>query len=101
MTGITEAGIAFYSTSFDLALPAGYDIPLSFVFANTTMNGTVADFRAQLFVNGYQFGKYGKSCLPVLALLQRPFLASSAVPQFKALPPTHLRFLSPCRILSR
>ena len=48
MTGITEAGIAFYSTSFDLALPSGYDIPLSFVFANTTLNGTVGDFRAQL-----------------------------------------------------
>lgn len=59
MTGISEAGIAFYTTTFELDLPAGYDIPLSFVFGNTTTeggNGTSAtsDFRAQLFVNGYQ-----------------------------------------------
>jgi len=72
MTGITEAGIAFYSTSFDLALPAGYDIPLSFVFANTTMNGTTSDFRAQLFVNGYQFGKYSKSDPKSLLYCSRP-----------------------------
>jgi hypothetical protein len=63
MAGTTEAGIAFYTTTFDLNLPTGYDIPLSFVFGNTTTssdNGTssTSDFRAQLFVNGYQFGKY-------------------------------------------
>ncbi|KXJ91390.1 family 35 glycosyl hydrolase [Microdochium bolleyi] len=53
--GIEKPGITFYSTSFDLDLPKGYDIPLSFTFANSTAAGTKA-YRAQLFVNGYQFG---------------------------------------------
>ena len=53
--GINSPGMGFFSTSFDLDMPKGYDIPLSFVFANTTG----ADYRAQLYVNGWQFGKYG------------------------------------------
>ena len=63
-TGISEAGIAFYSTSFELDLPKGYDVPLSFVFGNTTMDGATADYRAQLWVNGYQFGKYANNIGP-------------------------------------
>ncbi|KAL9619062.1 MAG: hypothetical protein Q9160_006317 [Pyrenula sp. 1 TL-2023] len=74
LDGIASAGAAFYSTSFDLDLPTDYDIPLSFVFANTTAaatkrsllstrqtgNSTASGFnyRCQLFVNGWQFGKY-------------------------------------------
>ncbi|KAF2089080.1 glycoside hydrolase family 35 protein [Saccharata proteae CBS 121410] len=64
ITGIDTAGIGFYVTSFDLDLPAGYDIPLSFNFANSSVStnasaGTTAQaYRALLFVNGYQFGKY-------------------------------------------
>jgi hypothetical protein len=57
-TGITKAGIAFYQASFKLDFPRGYDIPLTFNFGNTTINGATADYRAQLWVNGYQFGKY-------------------------------------------
>lgn len=56
--GIDAAGIAFYQASFSLDLPRNYDIPLTFNFGNTTVNGSVADYRAQLWVNGYQFGKY-------------------------------------------
>ncbi|KAL2070750.1 hypothetical protein VTL71DRAFT_13776 [Oculimacula yallundae] len=55
--GIKEAGIAFYQASFDLDLPDKYDIPLSFSFGNTTEGG-VAQYRAQLWINGYQYGKY-------------------------------------------
>lgn len=58
--GLTGAGIGFYATSFSLDLPEGYDIPLSFVFntsASDARSGT--SYRCQLFVNGYQFGKYG------------------------------------------
>ncbi|KAL9089996.1 MAG: hypothetical protein Q9165_005525 [Trypethelium subeluteriae] len=55
--GISQAGIGFYGVEFDLDLPEGYDIPLYFNFANST-NTTVADYRVQLYVNGYQFGKY-------------------------------------------
>lgn len=59
--GISCAGVGFYTTFFRLDMPIGYDIPLSFDFTNATANGTaVSDYRAQLYVNGYQFGKYGK-----------------------------------------
>lgn len=56
--GIEKAGVAFYQAEMDLDLPKNYDIPLAFNFGNTTMDGAVADYRAQLWVNGYQFGKY-------------------------------------------
>ncbi|TVY31741.1 putative beta-galactosidase A [Lachnellula subtilissima] len=57
-TGIKSAGVAFYQADFRLDLPMNYDIPLFFNFGNTTLNGSVADYRAQLWVNGWQFGKY-------------------------------------------
>lgn len=63
MDGFVGAGVAFYTTSFDLDMPTGYDIPLAFKFANTTTKGAVSSYRAQLYVNGYQFGKYGKPVL--------------------------------------
>lgn len=55
-TGLSKPGIQFYSASFDLDLPQGWDIPLYFDFGNTT--SSPAAYRAQLFVNGYQYGKY-------------------------------------------
>ncbi|KEQ73527.1 putative beta-galactosidase [Aureobasidium namibiae CBS 147.97] len=61
MAGVTSPGVSFYATTFDLDMPAGYDIPISISFSNATSssNGsaTVA-YRSQIFVNGYQFGKY-------------------------------------------
>ena len=58
--GIKSAGVAFYTTSFMLDVPLGYDIPMSFSFANSTTGdaSSVPDYRVQLYVNGYQFGKY-------------------------------------------
>ncbi|KAF2189615.1 glycoside hydrolase family 35 protein [Zopfia rhizophila CBS 207.26] len=60
--GISGPGIGFFATEFDLALPSGYDIPLSFTFSNATSSNstgsTVPAYRVQLFVNGWQFGKY-------------------------------------------
>ncbi len=53
MTGINSAGIAFYQASFDLSIPSGFDVPLSFYFGNTTINGATAEYQAQLWVNGY------------------------------------------------
>lgn len=58
--GISGAGVGFFSTSFELHVPKGYDVPMSFVFPEPTLEASGA-FRCQLFVNGYQFGKYGKS----------------------------------------
>ncbi|KAI5921866.1 beta-galactosidase precursor [Camillea tinctor] len=46
-------GIAFYTAPLVLDLPAeAYDVPLSFVFTAT------GPLRVQLYVNGWQFGKY-------------------------------------------
>ncbi|KAJ0304579.1 hypothetical protein COL516b_005940 [Colletotrichum fioriniae] len=57
--GTKTAGVSFYKTEFPLDMPIGYDIPLSFVISNVTAStGESSLFRAQLFVNGYQFGKY-------------------------------------------
>jgi len=60
MDGFDGASVQFYTTSFKLDLLAGSDVPLSFEFANTTTNGAASNYRAQLYVHGYQFGKYGK-----------------------------------------
>ena len=58
-SGLEKAGVRFYYTHMDLDLPSGYDIPLSFNFAYSTANGSpISNHRAQLYVNGYQFGKY-------------------------------------------
>lgn len=62
MRGLDGPGIAFYSASFDLDMPRGYDVPLSFVFANSSSSSaSPPPFRAQLYVNGWQFGKYSES----------------------------------------
>ncbi|SMR58814.1 unnamed protein product [Zymoseptoria tritici ST99CH_1E4] len=66
MEGIANAGVAFYTTTFDLDMPSGYDIPLSFSFSNATdgvqdavpTDGQISKYRCQIYVNGYQFGKY-------------------------------------------
>jgi hypothetical protein len=53
--GVTKPGITFYTTSFDLDLPQGYDIPLAIKFDRKLSAGA---YRVQLYVNGYQFGKF-------------------------------------------
>ncbi|KAK7561742.1 putative beta-galactosidase [Phyllosticta paracitricarpa] len=62
LTGLDKPGVAFYATTIDLDIPSGWDVPLSFVFGNssssTGANGTSAAYRAQLWVNGWQYGKY-------------------------------------------
>lgn len=61
MAGVSAPGVSFYSTTFDLDLPAGYDIPIAISFSNGTSNATgsgSAAYRSQIYINGYQFGKY-------------------------------------------
>ncbi|KAK9787636.1 putative Beta-galactosidase [Seiridium cardinale] len=53
--GIDAPGIGFFTTSFDLDLPEGYDIPISVRLGD--LNSTSA-LRVQIYVNGWQFGKY-------------------------------------------
>lgn len=57
-TGLSRPGVNFYSTTFTLDIPVGWDIPLSFIFHGDTFNGKGKGWRAQLWVNGYQFGKF-------------------------------------------
>lgn len=58
--GTSSAGVAFYAAEIELDIPSGWDVPLSFTFANGTMSGDsdATAYRVQLYVNGYQFGKY-------------------------------------------
>jgi len=61
LSGVTAPGVQFYATTFDLDMPTGYDIPLSIQFGNGTdlVNGTYQRaIRCQIYVNGYQFGKW-------------------------------------------
>ncbi|KAL3431424.1 glycoside hydrolase superfamily [Aspergillus tetrazonus] len=53
---ILPMGVGFYATTFNLSLPAGYDVPLSIAFEIET--AAPAKFRAVFYVNGWQFGKY-------------------------------------------
>ena len=63
--GLDTAGVGFFTTTFDLAVPDDYDVPMSFVFGNNSAadaSGLIKPaYRVQLFVNGWQFGKYGRS----------------------------------------
>jgi hypothetical protein len=53
--GIGSAGVGFFTTSFDLDLPEGYDIPISIRLPSINSTSTL---RVQLYVNGWQYGKY-------------------------------------------
>ncbi|KAF4619802.1 hypothetical protein D9613_005465 [Agrocybe pediades] len=54
--GISQAGVSMFRTKFNLNIPQGVDYPISIVVGNST--STPKHFRAQFYVNGYQFGKY-------------------------------------------
>jgi len=55
--GIDKAGVAFYTAPLVLDYPSDkFDIPISFQFVNKTEISN--KYRAMLFVNGFQFGKY-------------------------------------------
>lgn len=52
--GMSEPGVAFYAAKLPLDYPSDFDMPLSFTFTNTTTSA----YRALLFINGFQFGRY-------------------------------------------
>lgn len=63
--GITSAGVAYYTTNFTLSLPSDeWDVPLSLVFANDTSAAATAPYRALIYVNGYQLGRYTSNVGP-------------------------------------
>ena len=49
--------MGFFVTTFALDVPAGVDAMFSFVFDNGTATPAGQDYRALLFVNGWQYGK--------------------------------------------
>ena len=56
--GLGKPGVGFYAASFELDVPVGWDVPMSFVFNGSASIDSGFNYRCQLFVNGYQFGKY-------------------------------------------
>lgn len=61
--GVDGVGVGLFVTKFDLDIPKGWDVPMAFAFTSATSDGAPHDHRVQLYVNGYQFGKYSKSPL--------------------------------------
>lgn len=49
----STAGIGFFVTTFQLNIPKGYDVPMSFTFTEPLGQS----YRAFLFVNGWMMGK--------------------------------------------
>ncbi|KAH8896049.1 hypothetical protein GQ53DRAFT_640932 [Thozetella sp. PMI_491] len=54
--GLSRSGVGFFTTRFKLDIPESYDVPISIVIGNNTNKPT--PIRLQLFVNGWQVGKY-------------------------------------------
>lgn len=52
--GLAGPGVQFYRTVVPLDIPAGLDVSLSFILSAPASQKV----RAQLFVNGYQYGRY-------------------------------------------
>ncbi|KAL4867077.1 putative beta-galactosidase A [Aspergillus spectabilis] len=53
ISATTDPGISFFTIEFNLNIPKRWDTPLEIAFDRDTTK----DFRVQLFVNGWQFGK--------------------------------------------
>ncbi|RCI08598.1 hypothetical protein L249_4730 [Ophiocordyceps polyrhachis-furcata BCC 54312] len=68
MEGLRGAGITFYAAPLTLNYPDKYDIPFttrtSSSSSSTFSTATKSDYRATLFVNGFQFGKYASNIGP-------------------------------------
>ncbi|KAF1926705.1 glycoside hydrolase family 35 protein [Didymella exigua CBS 183.55] len=63
-SGLSKPGVRFYQTTFKLDIPRGWDVPLSFLFNGDEFTGKGRGWRAQLWVNGYQFGKFANGIGP-------------------------------------
>jgi hypothetical protein len=50
------ATIRFFRTTIPLSIPSGLDVSISFILS--TPSTSPKSYRAQLFVNGYQYGRY-------------------------------------------
>ncbi|KAF8078179.1 glycoside hydrolase family 35 protein [Lyophyllum atratum] len=53
--GVSGAGINFYRTTFNLSIPDGVDFPIRL---SITPSAITSNFRVQIYLNGWQIGKY-------------------------------------------
>ncbi|KAF8892186.1 glycosyl hydrolases family 35-domain-containing protein [Infundibulicybe gibba] len=53
--GVAGAGVNFYRTTFNLNVPDGVDMP---VRLSITPSAITSNFRVQIYLNGWQVGKY-------------------------------------------
>jgi hypothetical protein len=65
MEGLKKAGVAFYTTTFDLSFDEWIDLPTAIVInsnasqtASYRQTQKMSAYRIQIYVNGWQFGKY-------------------------------------------
>ncbi|KAH8928259.1 glycoside hydrolase family 35 protein [Atractiella rhizophila] len=57
--GSYNATVKWFQTTFDLNIPEGYDIPMFLQLPPPlSANGLKEPYRAQIYVNGWQMGKY-------------------------------------------
>lgn len=56
MQGLTKPGVGFFRTTFDLAVPRGHDVAMSFVFSGG------ASTRVQLYVKCVAPVRHGPTC---------------------------------------
>ncbi|KAG6854992.1 hypothetical protein C0991_009815, partial [Blastosporella zonata] len=59
--GVSGAGINFYRTTFDLNVPDGVDFPIRL---SITPSAQTSNFRVQIYLNGWQVGKYTNNIGP-------------------------------------
>jgi len=62
LSGVSKAGINFYRTTFELPVSVGIDAPIRLSVARSTT--TIPNFRLQIYLNGWQIGKYVNSIGP-------------------------------------
>ncbi|KAF2199152.1 hypothetical protein GQ43DRAFT_433640 [Delitschia confertaspora ATCC 74209] len=65
--GMERVGVGFFAVRFKLDVEEGWDVPMSFVFNGTGNSAKGSNYRVQLFVNGWQFGKYVNNIGPQTA----------------------------------
>ncbi|KAJ7212285.1 glycoside hydrolase family 35 protein [Mycena pura] len=58
LAGVSKAGINFYRTTFNLPVPADVDAPFRLSVTRSTAG---SNFRLQIYLNGWQIGKYVNS----------------------------------------
>jgi len=63
LSGVSKAGINFYRTTFELPVSVGIDAPVRLSVTRSTA-AVVSNFRLQIYLNGWQIGKYVNSIGP-------------------------------------